>query len=278
MSVGLAQIPALAQPQVAAAGAVTISAGTRIDATLIRPVFAATASPGETIYAQTSFPVVAGGRTVVPPGTFVEGRLEKLTRPTRRSNRAELQILFSHLIFANGYVAALQAPAVPAQESSAAGVSQPGSGGTLIAVAAQVSTRNDLLLDNGALIEITLGAPLELNAEAVAAAIPLSRAPVPGQIRSATRCVAIPGTPGTPGTPDTVIPGTPGTPDTVIPGGPGMADTVIPGTPATPSTTIPGTSGTPGTPEIPCPMPPVVISSTPVVGTPVTSAPVARTP
>jgi hypothetical protein len=126
----------------------------------------------------------------------------------------------------------------------------------------QVSTANDLLLDNGAPIEITLATPLALDPQAVAAAVPLSHAPAPGQFKSATLCQFIPGSPGTPGSPDTVIPGSPGTPDTVIPGVNGAPDTVIPGTPATPSTTIPGTPGTPGSPDIPCPLPPIVLSST----------------
>ena len=247
------------------ASAITLPAGTTLEVALIRPVLARTASPGEQIYAQTTFPVTVGNRIAVPPGTFVQGTVEKLTRPTRKSNRGELQILFSQIIFANGYVATLQGAAIAQPASPASGGSaQAGNLDTLIAVAIQVSANNDLLLDNGAQIEITLGAPLGLDAQAVAAAIPLSRAPVPGQFKSASLCRPIPGSPGTPGSPDTVIPGSPGTPDTVIPGGPGMPDTVIPGTPATPSTTIPGTPGTAGSPEIPCPGPPIVLSSTPV--------------
>ena len=245
----------------------TIPEGATMQVVLIRPVWAGTASPGASIYAQTTFPVTVGGKIAVPPGTFVEGRLEKVTRPTRRSNRGELQILFTHIIFANGYVAALPGADIGGSTPAGAGA-QARPGEALIAVAIQVSQGNDLLLDNGAQIEVTLGAPLGVAAQAAAAAIPLTRAPVPGQFRTATRCVPIPGYPGTPGTPDTVIPGSPGTPDTVIPGGPGMPDTVIPGTPATPSTTIPGSPGTPDSPEIPCPMPPVVLSSTPVNSTP----------
>jgi hypothetical protein len=272
---GLTGAPALAQPQAVTADAkpsLTIPAGARIEVALIRPVLSRTASLGETLYAQTTFPVTVGSHVAVPPGTFVEGRLEKLTRPTRRSNRAELQILFTHLIFANGYVAALPGSTIgaPVPDAAAtAGSTQDIGAQTLIAVDLQVSANNDLLLDNGAQVEITLGAPLVLDLGAVAAAISLSRAPVPGQFKSASACRPIPGTSGTPGTPDTVIPGSPGTPDTVIPGGPGMPDTVIPGTPATPSTTIPGSPGTPGSPEIPCPGPPIVISSAPVPSTPI---------
>jgi hypothetical protein len=272
---GLVGVRAPAQTQAAASEAtkpdrspaIALPAGVKIQVALIRPIFSRTASLGESLYAQTTFPVTLEDKIAVPPGTFVEGRLVKLTRPTRRSNRGELQILFTRIIFANGYVVPLPGAATPASapaQTPAASGTVSGPAGTLIAVAVQVSQSNDLLLDNGAQIEITLASPLGLDPEAVAAAIPLSRAPVPGQFKSASLCRPIPGSQGTPGTPDTVIPGSPGTPDTVIPGGPGMPDTIIPGTPATPSTTIPGTPGTSGSPDIPCPLPPIVISSTPV--------------
>lgn len=247
---------------------ITVPAGARIQSALVRPVRAATASPGQSLYAQTVFPVTVGNRIAIPPGTFVEGRLQKLVRPARRSNHAELEILFTRFIFANGYVVALPQSMIGATAPSATPAADAGAQDqptpALIAVAVQVSARNDLLLDNGAQIEITLASPLALDAQQVAAAIPASRAPVPGQFKSASLCRSIAGTPGTPGTSDTVIPGSSGTPDTVIPGGPGMPDTVIPGTPATPSTVIPGTPGTPGWPATSCPAPPIVISSTPI--------------
>jgi hypothetical protein len=240
----------------------TLPAGAKIEIALIRPLWAATASLGTQLYGQTTFPAVVDGSVAIPPGTYVQGAIRKLTRPTRRSNRAEIEMLFTKLVFANGYVAELPAP------TSSTAPLPPGNSGALIDVAVQVSARNDLLLDNGAQIEIMLGAPFSLAAKQVAAAIPLSQPPAPGQFKSASLCRPISGTPGTPGTPDTVIPGTPGTPDTVIPGAPGMPPTVIPGTPSTPSTVIPGMPGTPGTPGIYCPAAPMVISSTPAPLTP----------
>lgn len=260
-----------------AGSALTLPAGTLIDAAVVRPLWSKLAAPGAGIYAQTTFPVTVDGRIAIPPGTYVEGTIEKLTRPTRRSQRAVIEVLFTQMVFANGYVvmlpplpaatnsaAAAQAPIGPSAGPSASPTDDP----SLIDVTVQVTTSNDLLLDNGAPIDVTLAAPLALDAAQVAAAAPLSRAPQPGQFKSASLCVPIPGspgTPGTPGTPDTVIPGTPGTPDTVIPGSDGMPDTVIPGTPATPDTVIPGSPGTPGTPGFPgysCPAPPMVISCT----------------
>jgi len=174
-------------------------------------------------------------------------------------------VLFTQIVFADGYVVALQGGTKAASDASSA-VRQSSDAETLIAINIQATTGNDLLLDNGADVEMTLEAPLALDSRLTAQAIPLSRAPRPDLMRTASRCTYIPGTPGTPGTPDTVIPGTPGTPDTVIPGGPGMPDTVIPGTPATPDTVIPGTPGTPGIPGTVCPPKPLVISCMPVAG------------
>jgi hypothetical protein len=258
----------LTQPSPASAPAsVTIPAETKIELVVTRPVWAQSAKDGDTIYAQTSFPTVAGGGMAIPAGTYVEGTIESVTRPTRKFDRAEIQVLFTKIIFANGYTVELPGGGSPIQESAAVaapGQTPPGQGETLIAITIQVTPANDLLLDNGAEVEMTLGAPLQLDTKQVAQSIPLSHTPQPGQLKSATLCRNIPGSPGTPGTPDTVIPGSPGTPSITIPGGPGMPDITIPGTPATPDTVIPGSPGTPDDPGYTCPAKPLVISSTPV--------------
>jgi hypothetical protein len=266
-----------AQPSATDASlSVTLSAGTKVELLVTRPVRTLTAKAGDVIYAQTSFPVVLGTGIAIPAGTYVEGTIESVTRPTRRTNRAEIEVLFTKIIFANGYVVPL--PGDPDITGTTPGAGpQSEDAETLIAITIQATTANDLLLDNGADVEMTLAAPLALDAEQIAEAIPLSRTPQPGQFKSATQCRNIPGSPGMPGTPDTVIPGSPGTPDITIPGGPGMPDTTIPGTPATPPTVIPGSPGTPGTPDTICPAAPMVISCAPVVKhkQPLTSQPVA---
>ena len=256
------------QPQTSAAGAsaqIVVAAGTRVEMLVTRPVWAATAKAGDAFYAQTSFPVVEGSTIAIPAGSYVKGTIKSVTRPTRRTNRAQIDVLFTQIVFADGYVVPLQGGIVAASDTSSA-VQQSGVAETLISINIQATTGNDLLLDNGADVEMTLAAPLALISQLASQAIPLSRAPQPELMKSASRCTYIPGTPGTPGTPDTVVPGTPGTPSTTIPGGPGMPDTVIPGTPATPDTVIPGTPGTPGFPGTVCPPKPLVISCTPVEG------------
>jgi hypothetical protein len=265
----------LTQPSPASAPtSITLPAGTKIELVVTRPEWAQSAKDGDTVYAQTSFPTIAGNGMAIPAGTYVQGTIKDVTRPTRKFDRAEIQVLFTKIIFANGYTvelpggtSAMPAPATAptSTNSPTRGDPQAAEGETLITITVQVTTANDLLLDNGAEVEMTLGAPLQLDAKQIAQSIPLSRAPQPGQLKSATRCRDIPATPGTPGSPDTVIPGSPGTPDTVIPGGPGMPDTVIPGTPSTPDTVIPGSPGTAGDSGYICPAKPLVISCTPVV-------------
>jgi hypothetical protein len=264
------------QPQSTGAGAapaaaITLPAGTKIELFLLRPVWAVSAKAGDPLYAQVSFPAVADDRVVIPAGAYVLGTIEDLTKPTRRSSRAQIEVLFTKIIFANGYTVVLPGgagEAATAPTSTAGTPKQPGE--TLMAITVQVTTANDLLLDNGAGIEMALGVPLALDTTLVAQSLPMSHAPQPSQFKSATMCRYVPGSPGmpgSPGTPDTVIPGSPGTPSTTIPGGPGMPDITIPGTPATPPTVIPGSPGTPGTPGTPgrsCPPAPLVISCVPV--------------
>lgn len=201
---------------------------------------------------QVIFPASVDDSIAIPSGAYVQGKLLTVTKPTRKSNHAQIEVLFTKIIFANGYTISLP--------DAASGGSAP-SAATLTV---QVSPANDLLLDNGAQIEMTLAAPLTLDTTQIAQALPLSRPVDPGRFRSATLCRPTPGSPGTSGTSDTIIPGTPGTPSTTVPGGPGMPDIVIPGTPATPDTVIPGIPGTPGFPGTSCPAAPMVTASTPL--------------
>jgi hypothetical protein len=241
---------------------VTLPHGSKIELAVIRPVWAISAKTGDPFYAQVSFPAVADDRVAVPAGAYVLGTIQSVTRPTHRTNRAEIDVLFSKIIFADGYTLELPGAASAMDSGAPPGADAPGE--SLIAIRVQVSVANDLLLDNGAQVEMTLEAPLVLDAKEVAQDLPRERAPQLQLFKSATMCRFIPGTPGTTGTSDTVIPGTPGTPSITIPGGPGMPDITIPGTPATPPTVIPGTPSTPGAPARYCPPAPLVISSTPM--------------
>ena len=238
-----------------------LPAGSQISMQLTRPVWAARVKAGDLFYAETVDPFTIASTVAVPVGTYVEGTITSFTKPgntpTKSGNTssATFHLQFNKLIFPNGYTVVLTKPNVRAR------------------VKVKVASNNDLLLDNGAKLTMTLPSSLALDATAVAQSIPLAQAPDPATFIPATLCRFIPGdpgdpgSPGSPGTPDITIPGSPGTPDTVIPGSDGAPDTVIPGIPATPDTVIPGTPPTPATPPTPptppiyCPDPPAVISS-----------------
>lgn len=223
---------------------IIVPTGTKVELALTSPVWSKTVQEGDNLYAVTAFPVAVDNQMAIPPGTYVQGTIDAVIKPTRKTNQAVFQIHFTKLIFANGYT--VQLPDVNPSATAT--------------VYVRVSYASDILLDNGSQIEMTVQNPLVLDAGNVAIAAQRSIAPPIGSYQSATRCRP---TPWTPGTPDTVIPGTPGTPgtpDTVIPGGPGMPPTVIPGTPATPGTPPTIIPGSPGIPGISCPGPPVVTS------------------
>lgn len=232
---------------------ITLPAQTKINLAMTSPVWAKSAAPGDAIYAQTVFPVALDGTMAIPPGTYVEGRIDGLKRPSLFSGRAEFQVHATKLIFANGYTVLFAEPT-----ASAPGRAAPIADADL---QLEVSPQSDVLLDNGTQFEMTLQTALPLDAKSIARAVRVAKPLTAARVPSATLCRPTPGTPGSPGTPDTVIPGSSGTPDTVIPGVNGMPPTVIPGIPATPDTVIPGTPGSPGTPGTSCPGPPIVLSS-----------------
>jgi hypothetical protein len=282
-SAGQSDSPSQPQTQnTVASAAFTVPAGTKVVLAMRNPVWAKTAKVGDTVYTQVIFPVAVNNQIAIPAGAYVLGQIDALTRPSLFSPRAQFLMHFTQLIYPNGYTVVFQ----PSPWVASASVTQAGAGsetasaqpanpqtnsssGVLMIQAAianvyvQVSSRSDILLDNGTQIEMVLQNPVSLDAARVGDSIRRFKGPQVGPVATSSLCRP---TPGTPGTPDTVIPGTPGTagtPDTVIPGGPGTPDTVIPGTPATPGTPDTVIPGTPGTSGVACPDPPYVLSTPP---------------
>lgn len=232
-------------PQAPAPSTITLPVGTRVTLALTSPIWTSKVKSGDAVYAVTAFPAVGSNTMAIPAGTYVLGQIDSVTKPSWKDARAQFQMHFSKIIFANGYT--LELETAPAQTATAT-------------VHVKVTSRNDVLLDNGTQFDMIVQTPLVLDANRVAQAVRLTH-PLPLQAaKSATTCRLIPATPGTS---DTVIPGTPGspgTPDTVIPGVGGMPPTVIPGIPASPGTPPTIIPGTPGTPAIPCPPSSAVVS------------------
>ncbi|HTQ52888.1 MAG TPA: hypothetical protein VMI94_00415 [Bryobacteraceae bacterium] len=76
--------------------------GTRIPLGLINTVTTKTAAVGDRVYLETVFPILANGRIVIPPGSYVAGTITEFKRPGRVKGRAELYLRFDSLTLPNG--------------------------------------------------------------------------------------------------------------------------------------------------------------------------------
>jgi hypothetical protein len=253
--------------------------GTKLPLGLLRPL---KLKSGQDIYLQITFPVTVGNQMVVPPGTYIQGVVEKIVRKDRRRYRLDFEVRSASMIFLNGYTvpiagtvniattnAALQAPlprnskghpvAAMAAVGSATTPSLPPDPfakdvhnamiviGVVAAVAVTtaivLAARSDPYVEVGTPLEIILPAPLFLDAGRVMAAVQQFNQQAG---YAPVQIVQPPMKPAQPPQPRMCYdPGTPSTPDTVIPGHPGTPDTVIPGVNGMPDTVIPGIPETP---------------------------------
>jgi len=91
----------------ASAANIAVPAGTRLELVLTHPVDSRSKLPGDQIFAQTTSPVIVGDRVAIPSGTFVQGKVEKLTR---NGTRAEMLMQSVSLVLPNGYIAPAGGP------------------------------------------------------------------------------------------------------------------------------------------------------------------------
>lgn len=251
--------------------------GTKLPLGLLRPL---RVKPGRDVYLQVTFPVSVNGQMLVPPGTYVQGVLDKVIHRDRRRSILEFSIRSANMIFLNGYtvaisgtvtvgttnaallppksrkgqsvpaMAAVGGPAVPtlppdpfAKDIHTAMVVIGVVGAVAVTTALVLAVRSDTYMDVGTPLEIIVRDPLFLDAARVNSAVHLydqQASSIPPQI------VQPPKRP-LPQESQCYDPGSPGTPDTVIPGNRGTPDTVIPGTNGFPDTVIPGLPATPDT-------------------------------
>ena len=86
---------------------VTIPAGTQIPLSLKQAISTKTARDGDPVYAETAFPFVMNDRTVVPAGTYIQGRIERVQRGGHVRGRAQVLIHFTSMIYPSGYTVML---------------------------------------------------------------------------------------------------------------------------------------------------------------------------
>ena len=81
-----------------------IPAGTKVLLTIRSAINTKTAQTGDGVYLQSSFPVIANGRAVIPAGVYVQGVVDSVERHIRIKGPAKLTMHFTSIIFPNGSV------------------------------------------------------------------------------------------------------------------------------------------------------------------------------
>jgi type IV secretion system protein VirB10 len=79
-----------------------VAPGTRIPLGLINSISTKNAAEGDRVYLETVFPIMANGRIVIPPGSWVSGTVTEVKRPGRVKGRGELYLRFDCLTLPNG--------------------------------------------------------------------------------------------------------------------------------------------------------------------------------
>jgi hypothetical protein len=114
---------------------VTLPAGTRIALVLTHDIQSRSVRRGDDIYAQITSPVNSGNQVVIPPGTFVQGRVDRLQQ---KRGRAELHLQSMSITFPDGYVAPISGP-VTLESDEGYARKDPGQGRTIGFVAMPVA-------------------------------------------------------------------------------------------------------------------------------------------
>ncbi len=109
---------------------VSIPAGTRIALVLTHPVQSRVIHRGDDIYAQITAPVNSGGQMIIPPGTFVQGTVDKLEQ---RGGRGQLHLQSMTFTFPDGYVTPIPGPITLLSDEGYA-LKDPGKGRVMSAV------------------------------------------------------------------------------------------------------------------------------------------------
>ena len=84
-----------------------IPAGTKVPLSLKQAISTKTAKEGDAVYAETTFPVAIDSKMIIPPGTYVQGKISQVKRGGHVKGRAELLIHFTSMIYPNGYTVML---------------------------------------------------------------------------------------------------------------------------------------------------------------------------
>ena len=79
-----------------------VETGTHIPLSLINSVSTKNSVPGDRVYLETVFPILVGGKIVIPPGSYVSGTITEVQRPGKVKGRGEFHLRFDSLTLPNG--------------------------------------------------------------------------------------------------------------------------------------------------------------------------------
>ena len=96
--------PADTPPPAPAKKTYTVPAGTKVLLQVRSAINTKSAKPGDGIYLASTFPVVVGTRVMIPAGVYVQGVVDRVARAGHVKGRAQLDLLFTSIIFPNGTV------------------------------------------------------------------------------------------------------------------------------------------------------------------------------
>jgi len=88
---------------------IEVPTGTHIPLVLHNGISTRSARPGDPVYFETLFPVMADGKVVIPAGSYVSGEVTESKRPGRVKGRAEIMIKLTTMILPNAYMVNLNA-------------------------------------------------------------------------------------------------------------------------------------------------------------------------
>lgn len=110
---------------------ITVPAGTQLSLVLSQPIESRSLRRGDDIYAQITAPVTVDDQVAIPPGTFVQGTIDKLER---HGGRAEVRLESMTLSFPGGYVNSIAGP-MTLVSSDGYAYKDPGQGHMVAAIA-----------------------------------------------------------------------------------------------------------------------------------------------
>jgi len=79
-----------------------VEKGTNILLSMINSISTKTAADGDKVYLESVFPILAGGKVVIPPGSYVAGTVTHIKRPGKVKGRGEFYLKFDSLTLPNG--------------------------------------------------------------------------------------------------------------------------------------------------------------------------------